>query len=260
MSAVAIAKEGEAVELVKEGDKWKVGGTKSFYLSESDLAALKTAVDNLGKAELEVVSGSRDRQGDFEATASSGAAVVLKQGDSVLRELVVGKAGNDWSSNYVTVADRDETFLVKADLSALSRTDWYDRTVFAVDQSKIAKVRFQYGSTGFTVEKSGEEWQGISPRAFTVDPDKIGAIVEALAALNASEVPAQTFAGTGLEKNRMIIQFTGVGFDHTLMVGDAQDPEAENKLYFAKRGDSDNIYLISESDRDKLETSMTGLR
>ena len=43
---------------------------------------------------------------------------------------------------------------------------------------------------------------------------------------------------------------------NTLMVGD----DNGEGLYFAKRGDSDNIYLISEEQRDVLDQTIRSLR
>jgi hypothetical protein len=66
--------------------------------------------------------------------------------------------------------------------------------------------------------------------------------------LRSADIPAQEFKGTGLEKNSLIIQVSGEGFDNTLMVGDC----TKDNVCYAKRGDSDNIYFITKEQRDAL--------
>jgi hypothetical protein len=74
--------------------------------------------------------------------------------------------------------------------------------------------------------------------------------------LTAAKIPAQTFTGTGLEKHNIIVQVTGGGFDNTIMIGDC----TKDNLCYAKTAASDNIYLISKSDRDALDKKTTDLK
>ena len=83
--------------------------------------------------------------------------------------------------------------------------------------------------------------------------------------LSSAEIPEQTFEGTGLENHEMIVQATGEELDHVLMIGgmkqlENEDDEEEEKLYYAKKGDSDNIYLIREDQKDELQKQIWQLR
>ena len=77
-----------------------------------------------------------------------------------------------------------------------------------------------------------------------------------MTSLNAVAIPAQTFDGTGLESHSIIIEISGDGVQNVLMVGG----ENEEGNFFAKKGSSDNIYLISPEQKESLETSIRGLR
>ncbi len=52
------------------------------------------------------------------------------------------------------------------------------------------------------------------------------------------------------------MQATGENIDNTIMIGDSNDAEQ----YFVKKGDSDNIYLISKSQGDELEKEIWELK
>ncbi|MBU4026105.1 DUF4340 domain-containing protein, partial [Patescibacteria group bacterium] len=118
-------------------------------------------------------------------------------------------------------------------------------------------------------EKLEYEWEGISPYEFSVDENKIDEILNIMSNLIAAKIPEQTFDGTGLEKNLIIAQATGEGIDNILMVGGALQngstalrdygANAEEELYYAKKGDSDNIYLITKEQRDELDKNIKDL-
>jgi DNA mismatch repair protein MutH len=97
---------------------------------------------------------------------------------------------------------------------------------------------------------------GSVPYKFPVDEEKISKIVDIMAGLTAVEIPAQTFDGTGLEKNSIIVQATGDGIDNTIMIGDAN----ADGLYFAKSSRNDNIYLVSKENRDELDQRIRDLK
>ena len=118
------------------------------------------------------------------------------------------------------------------------------------------KIRFQYPGSQFTVEKINNQWAGTRPYKFTVSQDKISAVLSVLQNLIATKIPAQTFAGTGLEKHSVIVQVTGNRFDDTIMIGDC----TKDNLCYAKTAASDNIYLITKTDRDALNKKITDLQ
>ena len=124
------------------------------------------------------------------------------------------------------------------------------------DKEKITKIRFQYPTREFTIEKTDDKWSGTLPYSFDVDEDKVDDILVIMSDLTAVKIPEQTFQGTGLDKHNIIIQAIGEDMEAVLMVGDDNGEE----LFYAKRGDSDNIYLITEKQRDKLNIKISDLK
>lgn len=257
---VEIAKNEKVTVLEKHGSRWKIAGTKNFYVEESMAASL---IDNLKKAaqaEMELASANKEKKGEFQ-TDESGIKVKLYQGDDKAADFVIGKRAMDFASAYVSQPESGNTYLIKADLyGAFAVSDWHDKTIFSSDKEKINKIRFQYPDREFTAEKTtaggADKWEGAVPYKFGLNKDKIDEILDIMSNLTAVEIPEQEFTGTGLEKNLIIIQASGEGIENTIMVGNDNGEE----LYYAKKGDSDNIYLIAKEQRDELDKKIEDLR
>ena len=280
------------------GQGWKIGGTKDFYVKQDLADSLKNGLNEAVEADIELASGNKEKKSDFQTDLESGVNVKLSQGDGIVADFVVGKRGVDFTSAYISEPESDNTYIIAADISGVfSHGDWYDKTIFSTDKEKISKIRFQYPNREFTIEavadkKIAEEgaenieitkiWEGVLPYKFSVDKEKIDKILNIMSNLTAVEIPEQIFENTGLEKNLIIAQATGEGIDNTLMIGDvyktAEEDEglrngstasaeagdygaiAGEELYYAKRGYSDNIYLITKEQRDELDKRIRDLR
>jgi hypothetical protein len=117
-------------------------------------------------------------------------------------------------------------------------------------KERLDKIRFQYPKRQFTMEKKENKWGGTLPKKFTVNEDKLNAVLSVLENLTAAKIPEQDFKAFGSpEKNGIIIQFSGEQVDQTLMIGNC----TKDKLCYVKRGNSDNIYMITKEQRDKLD-------
>ncbi len=253
----------EDVILVREGDKWRIDGTKDFYLNSGRADSIKNAFKDARESSLEIVSENKDKKGQF-LTNEEGVGVKFYKNNKLALDFIVGKTGNDFTSTYVSREGIDKTYLVKANLyNAFSHNDWYDKTIFSASKDKINKIRMQYPDHEFTMEKvkngDKEEWQGTLPYKFKVSEEKVNKILNIMTSLRATRIPEQKFEGTGLEKHLIIVEASGDDVDNILMVGDAYK-DGEEELYYAKKGDSDNIYLITKEQRDELNKTIRDLR
>lgn len=250
-----IVKDGKTVVLEKEGEKWKIGGIKDFYAAESDAKDIKEILSDAAKESLELVSANKDNKKEFQ-TDEGGVSVKLLSGEKEALDFIVGKAGSEGGS-YISRQSLKETYFIKLDLSRIfNKDEWRDKTIFSFAKEKIFQVRFQYPDREFTIEKKGDKWEGVKPKRFSVDKEKMDKILSVLSNLYAVAIPEQNFKGTELEKHLIIIEATGEGTRNILMVGEKN----KDGLYFAKRGDSDNIYLISKIDRDELDKKVEQLK
>lgn len=264
---IEITKNNILTVLEKDNEQWRVGGTKDFYLDEEASNSLVSAVNESIKADIEVVSDNESKKAEFKTDENNAIKVKLFLSGEVGADFAVGKLSSDYTGTYISSAGSSETYLVKVSglNRAFDRSDWYNKKIFSSDQEKISKIRFQYPTREFTIERSGEgedvKWEGTLPYVFNVNEEKIVEILKIMSELDATDIPKQTFEGTGLEKNLIIIEATGDGIDNTLMIGDARKGDLESEqLYYAKKGNSDNIYLIAKEQRDELDKQIRELK
>ena len=275
---IEIVKSGTTTILEKYGDKWRIGGTKDFYVKQDLADSLKSGLENAVKADFELASSNKEKKSDFQTDENSGTRVKLSQDGEVAADFIVGKRGVDFTSTYISEPESDNTYIIAANISSvLNPSDWHDKAIFASEKEKISKIRFQYPDRELVITKTRKhentetleyEWEGVLPYKFFVDAEKIDKILDIMSNLTAVEIPEQNFEDTGLEKNLIIVQATGEGIDNTLMIGDAYktaeslagDSAEAGVLYYAKRGDSDNIYLISGEQKDELDKRIGELK
>jgi len=255
VNKIEVTNNGVTTVLEKRDLDWKVSDTKDFYVKRTVADSIARAFEEIGNLKLELASENKDKMKDFQ-TDESGIAVKLLMGDELKADFIVGKLASDYLSTYIAKVNSDKTYSVKANLFIpFNQSDWRDNTIFASDKTAINKIRFQYPTREFTVTKGETGWSGTIPYLFSVDDEKVEEVVEIMSNLEAIKIPVQDFSNTGLEKNLIIVQATGENFDNTIMVGEAD----EEGLYYAKRANSDNIYLITEKQRKVLNKIISEL-
>ncbi|MDD4900685.1 MAG: DUF4340 domain-containing protein [Patescibacteria group bacterium] len=252
---IEITLAGNAVDLSKQGEKWKYNDSKDFYADQSLMSRALASLKEAAASEAELVSNKRDRKSEFK-TDAAGLSVKIYQAGGQTVDFIVGRQISDYSGVYVSMPDSAATYSLKADLlTALTPGEWRDLTIFSTAKEKINKIRFQYPNREFTVALQDGRWSGILPEKFIVNQAKLEKILEIMSGLKAEAIPEQTFKDTGLEKHLIIIEATGNGAGNVLMIG-----ASKGELYYAKRGDSDNIYLIDKATRDELDKWIWQLR
>lgn len=262
---IDIEKDGKKINIEKVDvavgssteQKWKISGTKDFYLTKDAADKITTSIRELLAAKLDLISENKDKKKDFEVD-DNGIKVSLKKGDNVVTDFVIGKMTSDYAGVFLSKNDLDRIYSVKimALNFAFSEDNIYDKAIFKIAADKVSKIRFQYPGQEFIIEKKSDQWTITKPKPSAINRAKVDSVVNLLADLTAAEIPAQTFEGTGLEKHEIIVQVTGDGIDDTIIVGGKND----KGLYYAKTGNSDNIYLISKENRDALNKKMQDLK
>ena len=257
---IDIANKGELITLEKQEDKWKVSGTKDFLVESALATELDTKIKDAINGEMDLVSNNQENKKDFDLNEESGVLVKLRQGENTLKEFLVGGFGSDYNSTYIAETESDESYLIDVALNNIfANSEWYDKTIFQTNPEKITKVRFQYPDREIIIEKDEEDWKGIAPYEFSADAEKVEDVINIMANLEAGDIPEQKFEGTRLEENLIIVEASGEGVNNTIMIG-GQKSEEDETQYYAKKGDSDNIYLISLENRDVLDVGVSDLR
>jgi len=254
---IEISNNKTETALEKNGERWKIGGTKDFFVKTSVSENLKNNFKEAIKSDFEIASKNKDKKKEFLTDDENGIKIKIYQNNEVLADFLVGKMASDYKSSYLSKLNIDETYKVNTDLySVFNQSNWRDNTIFFSNKEKINKVRFQYPNREFTVEKNEEVWKGTIPYDFEVNEEKIEKVLDLMSDLTSVEIPEQKFDGTGLEKNLIIVQATGDSVNNLIMVGEKN----EENMYYVKKGDSDNIYLITEDQRDELDKKISNLK
>jgi len=257
ITKIELTKSNKTTVLENKNNQWLINlNGKDFPADKQYTDKLIKDLGDAAKKDLELVSSNKDRQVDFE-TNNLGVKIKLTT-DSKTLEFIIGKMGNDFNSTYLAKINSPETYLLALNLrESADVPEWRDLTIFTADKTVYNKIRLQYPGQEILLEKNDKGWSATKPKKITVNTDKVDKILTIMSALRAEEIPEQTFKGTGLEKNLIIIQATGDNLDNTLMIGD-NAPGKE--LYYAKRGDSDRIYLIAKASRDELVKKVDDLK
>ncbi|HTX86613.1 MAG TPA: DUF4340 domain-containing protein [Candidatus Nanoarchaeia archaeon] len=252
---ITINKAGQTTELDKSGDSWTLSGMKNFHIDPTAAGALNSVLNEIGTLPIETASANAQNKSLF-GTDDRGLKVEIKQGAATF-DFIAGKSSADGAATYLAPPDSDKTYQIALDLNGIfGRDEWRDSQIFSFAPERAEKIRFQYPASQFIVSRVNNVWAGSAPYKFSVSADKISGVLSVLQNLTAVKIPAQIFTGTGLEKHSVIVQVTGEGIDNTIMIGDC----IKDNLCYAKTAASDNIYLISKSDRDALNKKITDLK
>lgn len=237
------------IALAREGEQWRVSGQEGkFYANANEMEPLLETLNGLGKTELEVASKNSAKQADFKVAGEAALKVTLKSGKGEVK-FNVGKGTQDFRGSYIGRDGDENTYrLNSANLEQLlNRPEWRDLSLFDLAAKQPTSLRLQYPDREVKLALRDGEWQAEAGKR-KYEKEQMDKLAGTLVGLTAVEIPKQDFRPTGLDKPAMIIQFKGEGFDQTLMLG----RKGPNNAYYAKRADSDNIYLISESDFETL--------
>lgn len=253
LDSIDITKEGKTSSLARVNNNWIFNDGKipaSQALIDQLITALKTSKDG----NMELVSSNQGKKKDFE-TDGQGIQVKLKQGKNEVN-FTVGKQSSDFVYTYFSKTDSADTYAIKVSIVPyLTQAEWRDTAIFKSDKGKIDKLRFQYPDREFVIEKNGDKWQGVAPIKFPASSAKLEKILEIMSNLSAVSIPEQNYKGTGLEKNLLIVEASGEGISNLLMVGNAKGDS-----FYAKKGDSDALYLIAKEQKKELDKRVADLK
>ena len=119
-----------------------------------------------------VVSSNPSRHALFKVD-STGTAVHLYAGNSLLAAFYVGKPSSSFSETYVRKEGSNDVDLADGMFGYMysrSPNEWRDKTILGLKEGEIQTVRFTYGDTTFTVSRADSGW--------TVDGQKAGGAVD----------------------------------------------------------------------------------
>ena len=117
--------------------------------------------------------------------------------------------------------------------------------VFAVDSEKIEEIAIKAESGEQTrLQKSGTEWQIVSPVKAQPDSAEVSGLTMNLSTLEVQRVVDENppdLKEYGLAQPRIQVSFKAGGQEHTLLIGQKTPPGSD---LYAKRGNDNKVFLI----------------
>ncbi|MEK7067841.1 MAG: DUF4340 domain-containing protein [Patescibacteria group bacterium] len=254
----------------KDGKTYVIKKENNLWLTEPDnwptekiiMDALEEKLAELTKANLEVVSFNKDNKSNFEI-GDNGLRVKLFQNDAEAGSFIMGKIASDYSSTYIGREGDDRTYRAPITfVRAFDTESWRDRTIFNLSSSGIDVITWRYQGQTIVInnlpDKRGEIYWHASSTLLRLNKEKVDGFLNSVTKLEASDVPEQTTAGTGLDKPALQLRLqgqapqdmpTGQGIDETLIIGNKNQTTSE---YWLQKKSSGQIFLITEMDEKIL--------
>lgn len=241
--------------LAKLGDIWQVTTASS---TAAKIEPIKQLIDALQNAQNNnIISQNKDKYSIFQVD-QSGAIVKFYDGENLVADIVAGKMGSDYNSNYVRLNNSDIVYLIKSNIRYLvTMPDWRDLTVLKLDSSKIKKISLNYPKQKIELEKGEAGWNIISPASKAKD-EEVNKIVGAVSSLTAMDVSVNIDAKeTGLDKPTFSIDIVSDGdLKDTIFVGNKIKNKEE---YYLRKNDKQNVFIVSKSVIDDIKKTLKDL-
>jgi hypothetical protein len=170
------AENGKQLEFNKTNNSWTV--SREGISAPADAGAVKNTLSELQNLKAEqLVALSPENWNEYQVEDSSGTRVVLKEGNKVTLDLIVGRfqyqppPQNSYSpyaqnrgigKTYVRLSGENEVYSVNGFLSMSLNQEfsrWRNRTISRMNSSGITRIVFDYpADSGFVAQRSEAGW------------------------------------------------------------------------------------------------------
>lgn len=193
----------ERIEIIKEGETWKV----QDYAVSSDISIF---LENIKNASISTVASTNPQNHEtFEVTDEKATIVELFQEGSHSQKFLIGKQGSTTNTFYARLPETAKVYLVTGNVrSYLLRDvdDWRDKVLFQVNEDDVTNIKVTQSLGNYELSKSTE---GVWHLRYE----------------NTSTLLAES------EQNKIfttLLRLEGSGFDSSLSAADIKNqPEAE---------------------------------
>jgi hypothetical protein len=184
---------------------------------------------------------------------------VFGKDNKVLADLYVGKAGSTFFTTFVRRAGEKEVLSANASLTYVFNKPegWRDKNIFSLNIDDIVEVRGELTSGALLVKKVAGVWKLEQPVARDAQMSKLQPFLSSIANLRATKFvedeTSKTLADFGLDppKQKLTVVYEDRSTSPSklatkvLLLG---GPTEENftTYYYVKRGDSDDVFKITE--------------
>ncbi len=238
----------EDVELLREEGGWVVASQEGFAADPDGVDRLLSEIHKLSADD--VVSRRPEKHEKFEVDSAQAIGVVVGSGGETVAHFYIGKSSQDYSSNYVRDASRDEVFLqhssVRNQFDRRGRS-WKDLTVFTLEYEDMRRLEVIRGDEKLVFSYEGaEEWIIQEPPGYIPAGPYVIAMARVLTRLTAIEIPpAEEWDSAGFDEPVATVTVTmAAGDSHQLVLGQDR-PDSPGK--YVHRGEDEVLYVVPSS-------------
>lgn len=243
----------------KSSGRWLVSTSQDYPGDEKKITEALDKLKALQNAE--IISTNPDSHPDMEVDEEKGTLLKLfGPNNSLIAELIIGKAGPTWGTSYVRRRNANNTVLVREGLHntfTADGSDWLHKEIMKFELKDLSKVTVKSKDGEYTIEQPEEnKWKITSPAELPCDQDVASSIGRTLSNLSLADVaPSKDLTQYGLDAPTYSITVEVKDTSpKTIHVGKITEKGEE---YYARRDDSDFVILLRkyavESIAKKLE-------
>jgi len=239
---IEIIKDEEIQELSKVENKWVVSSKSGVDADQVAVNEILNKTEEITKNDL--VSTNPEKKASFEVD-ESGVEIKMYSGDSLITDFFVGKAGADFNSTYVRLAEEDDVYLTKNYIRMhFDKNDFRDLAILDFDKDQASEIKIDQSKKEIAILLKEEgKWKAEWYDEFEVDESKVTTLINSLSKLSAKDVVVdKSLSETGLENPAIILTVKMEnGEENVLLIG-----EKEGEIYYVKRSVDDIIYTVAE--------------
>ncbi len=175
IGSIIIKKGDERLELREMNGMWTL--IEDSLPRSADEERIFRLIDNLSLLKGKVFGKSESEFPSYEVDEKNGTLITLfdKKGKTLF-EIIVGKQGPDFASNFVRFPKSKEVILVekalKPHISSINPSAWRNRKITDFDDKKVTKMEYEDEKGRYMFYKEGDKWYLDSPE-INADQGKI---------------------------------------------------------------------------------------
>ncbi|MBL7022109.1 DUF4340 domain-containing protein [Patescibacteria group bacterium] len=234
--------------LALQSDQWVLANYNNQLVKPENITAVFTALEDLEVND--IVSSNPAKQNIYEV-GETGIKVVMKSGDKIIQDFIVGKNGPSWPSSYIRFQGEDEVYLVRDMLSQIfGIPEWRNMTIIQLSSNLISSLKW---SNGLEIIKEEEQWKVVSPRSLDIEETKISTVLSNLNNLEAIDIADIKAWDLKQEDASFILEASTTDTNiYKLAYWYHEKEEGDYDYYVVREGD-DNVYILSKYIAENME-------
>jgi len=263
INRMVITTPSEVFEFKKDDPVWFMKGESRWQMADMVVIAnvIKTAASiSVDKP----FSENPDQQELFKVDTTNGILAQFFKDDSLLASIIIGKLTNDNAHTYIRKPGSNQVYTSDKILTFAfdrSRTQWLDKTIFAVNPKVVKVVELEHAGKTFRISLSDSTWY-LSKKPYSdslpADTSKVITFLRNLCYLRGSDFSNLSDSGLiNFEKPSLKIRISTS--DSTVETADfSQIIDQENGRYYVRRPERMDTLVISKPIYDNIALDFAG--